>query len=329
MAEIVMGIATANSPIVVLEPELWSTYAENDKRNQDLWDTQGRHVSYQQLAESTGNRYAPLVNAERFRQASAQIQQALDRQARELSEVNPDVVMIFSYVSRDLFRLDNQPSFYVYCGESMIGKGHQLTPDTPAHVRKQVQAWGQEGHQQFKVASDFAREFVTALSAHGADPACADELPDPDQKGFGHTFTFPMMRLMGAKKFPIVPIALNAIFAPNRPVPKRCYAIGRAIQGALSEVGGNTRVAVILSGALSHFVVNEEIDGRVVRGLREDNADLLCDVPVNQLNGQNGQLRMFMTLGGIMAGRRLQWGEHLSVYRTPAGTGVGLFFARW
>ena len=36
MADIVLGIGTSHTPLLSLQPELWLTYAEADKRNAEL-----------------------------------------------------------------------------------------------------------------------------------------------------------------------------------------------------------------------------------------------------------------------------------------------------
>lgn len=328
MAEIVTALASANSPMLILSPEQWLMYAETDKKNPQLYDPQGRTINYEQLVQLNGERYAQEATLEHFKQQHAQIQRALERQTTELAAAKPDVVLILSYVSRDLFGLDNQPSLYVFGGPKMISRGHVLPAAAPGWMRDQAAGWGQDGHREFPVASSFARELAARLATQ-ADVAYAEELPNPANLGFGHIFTYPAMRLIGASGIPVVPVAVNVMMEPNIPSPTRCHDIGQAIATALDGVAGRARVAVVSSASLCHFTVNEALDAQVVRGLRENKPELLRGVPVSNLQGQNGQLRVYITLGGMMGARPIRWSEYLAIYRTPAGTGVGLFFAGW
>ena len=41
---------------------------------------------------------------------------------------------------------------------------------------------------------------------------------------------------------------------------KRCHAFGKSLAAAIGEWNSDARVAVVASGGLSHFVVDEEFD---------------------------------------------------------------------
>ena len=76
----------------------------------------------------------------------------------------------------------------------------------------------------------------------------------------------------------MVPVMLNTYFPPNQPTPKRSYNLGQAIRNAVSEWESDARVAVIASGGLSHFVINEELDQRVIKGLEDGDTDNLFNL---------------------------------------------------
>ncbi len=52
MADIVLGLASARSPMVNLPPERWHTLGENDKASTRLRRGNGQAVTYQELLES-------------------------------------------------------------------------------------------------------------------------------------------------------------------------------------------------------------------------------------------------------------------------------------
>ena len=65
----------------------------------------------------------------------------------------------------------------------------------------------------------------------------------------------------------MVPLLLNTYYPPNVPTAARCHDIGRALRRVLDADTSDLRVAIVASGGLSHFVVDEELDRRVMRAL--------------------------------------------------------------
>jgi hypothetical protein len=105
--------------------------------------------------------------------------------------------------------------------------------------------------------------------------------------------------------------------------------IGRAIRAAIDASQFNRRVAVIASGGLSHFVTNEELDRRVINALKTGDPTDQCRLPVKLLKSGSSEIRNWIAVAGILDGPKATWVEYVPVYRTPAGTGIGLAFARW
>ena len=58
MAQLIAGFATSHTPILALVADEWEARAKNDRKNPLLWDTEGVHRSYDDIAERVGNRYA-------------------------------------------------------------------------------------------------------------------------------------------------------------------------------------------------------------------------------------------------------------------------------
>ena len=53
---------------------------------------------------------------------------------------------------------------------------------------------------------------------------------------------------------------MNTYYPPNQPNPKRCYDFGRTLRSAIEAWPTKARVAILASGGLSHFVVDEDLD---------------------------------------------------------------------
>lgn len=329
MAEIVMGLATANTPLLVLESSQWAARAAADRNNKNLTDVDGEKRTYDELAQRNGDRYAKFATPEHFKEQYEASKKSLDRLTAELAQAKPDVVVLLSHDAHNVFTDENQPVMCVYFGEKMIGGKSNLAPDAPEWQKTVAKGQGQDEHHEFAVASEFARELIVKLMAQGVDTASANEIPDPDKHGFGYTYTFPVVRLMGGGKYPLVPILLNSLFPPNQPTPRRCYELGRALRRAIAQTAPGTRVAIVTSLGMSHFVTNEELDRKVLKAIEAHDADTLRQIPVKLIGGSNGQIRDLLMMAGVMEDQRVNWSEYIPVYRTPAGTGIGIAFVSW
>ena len=80
---------------------------------------------------------------------------------------------------------------------------------------------------------------------------------------------------MNGTTIPTVPIMLNTYYPPNQPTPKRCYALGQALRQAIESWLSAKRVAVIASGGLSHFVIDEELDHQIITAMQNKDAATL------------------------------------------------------
>ena len=89
----------------------------------------------------------------------------------------------------------------------------------------------------------------------------------PRRQGMAHAFAFPVCRWFNGKRPPMVPISINTCYPPNWISPKRAFALGRAVREAILNWDSDARVAVVTSGGLSHFTVDEEIDSLALEGL--------------------------------------------------------------
>jgi aromatic ring-opening dioxygenase catalytic subunit (LigB family) len=65
----------------------------------------------------------------------------------------------------------------------------------------------------------------------------------------------------------------------NQPTPKRCYVLGQALHQAVESWPSDKRVAVIASGGLSHFVIDEELDHQIITAMQNSDAAALTTIP--------------------------------------------------
>ena len=89
MAELVLGIGTSHGPLLSLEAERWSERAQDDLRNQRLNLSDGRWLSYGDLAAERGTPFADIATVEQFQAKEDASQKALDRIAADLARLRP------------------------------------------------------------------------------------------------------------------------------------------------------------------------------------------------------------------------------------------------
>jgi hypothetical protein len=313
----------------------WETRARNDRKNQHLFDVDGTELSYDILHQRVGDKYASIAVPEHWSAQAASAQRCLDRLKEDLAEANPDVVVVIGDDEHEFFTDANMPAMSVFYGDPAISRRF-VQPNDPrgsdpeyAWMKMVARMYGMDENRRFATHPDLARAFIERLIESGFDVAIQNGVPEPEKVGFGHAFGFVVMRLMGERQIPIVPVILNTYYPPNQPTPARCYDMGKALRSAIEDFSGDLRVAVLASGGLSHFVTNEPLDTSVLDALRNDDAATLRSVPTKLLYDGSSEIRNWIALGGALDGLRHNWSEYIPVYRTPAGTGIGLAFGRW
>lgn len=122
---------------------------------------------------------------------------------------------------------------------------------------------------------------------------------------------------------------LNTYYPPNVPPPGCCWRLGEAIRAAVDAWDTAERVAVFASGGLSHFVVLEDLDRRVLAGLEAGDAATFDAIPPARLRSGTSETLNWITAGGALGGLRFGLVDYIPAYRSPAGTGCGMAFATW
>jgi len=226
------------------------------------------------------------------------------------------------------------PSVLVYRGETIANVPNR-TRRPAADVAKRP-AWSQRAlaryyeeseTRHYPVDARLANHLIGALVDRDFDVASANALPDGE--GEGHAFGFVHQRILKDVAIPIVPVFLNTYYPPNQPSPRRCYRLGQAIRESVEAYPEKLRIGVVASGGLSHFTVDEALDGEVIRAIREKDAAALQALPREQLNSGSSEIRNWICAAGALEHLDLSWLHYAPGYRTPAGTGTGLCFASW
>lgn len=330
MAEIVIGVGTSHTPLLSLDGDEWQSRASDDFRNKNLNLSDGRWVTYDELDLEVGGRYADIAVPAVFREKSDRSQAALDRIADDIEAAAPDVVIIVGDDQEELYSKANMPAVALYYGDEIVTHEHELLSlsSPPSWAAKVTEGWAVDAIHRFPAHRAFALELIEGLLANDVDIAVCGEVEDPTKAGFGHAYGFVIKRLM-KKPLPVIPVLLNTYYPPNVLTPARCVAVGRALRKAVEASPSDLRVAVVASGGLSHFVVDEDLDGMVMDAMRRSAPSELSAIPRAALNAGSSEILNWVLTAGAIEHLGCQWSEYVPVQRTPAGTGVGMGFAVW
>jgi len=328
MAEIVLAIGTSHSPLLASPSEDYPKHAEIDAKGRKLLDKSGKACSYGELLAqanpSIKDQIAPEVMAERAGRCSANIAKL----AKIIGEAELDALIIVGDDQNEQFFDDNMPSILIYWGDTIGNNPLQMPEDAPPFWRKARSQYHEStSSRDYPVDARLGLHLITSLIESDFDVSHAKRLSKAH--GEGHAFGFVHRRLMTDRIVPIVPVVLNTYFPPNQPRPQRCYALGRAIAGAVRSLEGDGRVGIVASGGLSHFAVDEELDHLILDACRRKDAQTLASVPVQKLNSGTSEIRNWIAVAGAEEHLETVWQDYVPCYRSAAGTGCGMGFVAW
>jgi hypothetical protein len=244
-----------------------------------------------------------------------------------LRDARVDVVVVIGDDHREVFTDSCSPGLAIYCGDDVWDLPSPPESLTLASIK--ASDWAAHGQEpvNFATAGALAAHVVGSLADNGFDPAVVDRLPEGSS--IGHAFTFVNRRLVPGLEAPMLPIWLNAFYGANTPSAKRCFQIGQALRAAIESWPGDERVAVIASGGLSHYLVDESLDRLLLKAIEAKDTDHITSVSREQLQSGSGEIRMWLAGAGACEGLTVTHSAYVAGYRSLAGTGVGLGFLAW
>src|SRR5262245_13372183 len=357
MANIVLGLVTSQTPLLSLPGRLWPAYARRDEGNRELaFPPHGLVMSYKDALDTvTPEIRARYRGGEEFVKQAETCQHALDALSAALREARPDITVIIGDDQDEWFFEDNMPALSIYWGDSAPLIPRRVSGGLDAEIADAIMRGYGDVRMDVPVASRFGRFLIEYLTEHDFDVAhmryvkqpyggrVARRYPTregeldyvretaPQEQGLPHAAAFVVKRLFDNAPGMILPIFQNTCYPPNQPTPRRCFSVGEAIAGAVGEWSEPASVAIIASGGLSHFVVDEELDRTLLAALERKDSDALRTLPRHRLHSAGSEVLNWVALGGAMHRTPLAMEllAYVPVYRTPAGTGGGWAFARW
>lgn len=336
MAKIVLGMVASHGPLLGTPPELWTGRVQADLQNPAL-AYRGKTYNFQELsklreAENFGPQIELPVRQKRFDACQA----AIAEMARVFAEVKPDVTIMLGNDQEEIMGDDNQPAFMVCYAERLdnvpfndeqkkrLGPGVAVAE--PNHHPREAKAY--PGHPALGL------HLIEQLMARNFDVSTSRVLPERRESrltGLPHAFGFYYQRVMGDTAPPTVPLFTNTFYPPNRPTGKRCYDLGVALAEAIAAWDQNLRVAILGSGGMSHFVVDEKFDREFLEAFANRDPAQLLAFPDNYYRSGNSELKNWIPTKSAMdhAGLNMTLVDYQPLYRSLAGTGSGMGFAYW
>jgi hypothetical protein len=338
MAKLVYGFGCSHGPLLSTPPERWDLRAADDRKNPEH-PFRGKVYTFPELVEARRGEkdFEKEMSLEMRQLRHERNQRAMDRLGQKLAEVNPDVVVVVGDDQHEWFKEDVQPSFSVYCADQVIN-----TKIDPEEIKTKSPgiALARAGHhppedQAYPVPS-LARAIIDQAIEDEFDVAISSE-QRTNKRGIvsvGHAVGFIYRRILKDRPIPVVPILLNTYFPPNQPTPKRCYEFGQSIGRAISAWNGENkdkRVAVCASGGISHFVIDEEFDERMLTAMKKQDTKTIFAEPQNMFQSGTSETKNWICVAGILAqsGFDMKMVDYVPSYRSEAGTGCGMGYATW
>jgi hypothetical protein len=334
MAVLIGAIGTSHGPLLATAPPVWKLRAGADRKSATHWYRGQRYDYAGLLAQREPGYGAAIEPAEQERRYQA-CQKGLDRLAEVFRELKPDLVIIVGNDQKEVFLDDLTPAITVFSGEQINN-----VPLTNAQLERLPPgiAEAEEGHcppggAVYPGAPRSAEQLVQHLTDLGFDISTSTRLPTGDgrQAGIPHAFGFAYCRIMENDPPPSIPLYVNVGVPPNQPRIGRCIALGHALHEAISRLPAELKVVLVASGGMTHFVVDEELDQRVLAALSKGDEAELMGIPEDRFNGNTAEIKSWMPVAfaAKRAGLEMQLVDYVACYRTEAGTGSGMAFAYW
>jgi 3-O-methylgallate 3,4-dioxygenase len=327
MAKLVLGLGTSHSPQLNTPPDKWHLRAEGDTRRTNLFSPRdGTLLTYEELLAQADSYIVKEITPEKMQARHDANQRGIAKVAETFAAETPDVLIMVGDDQDEIIHNDNMPAICVYWGDSVLGKPRDVSAQAPEAARVSAWAYGHE-EKRYPVEAGLGRHLIESFIDQDFDVAHSRYLEEG--QGIGHAFGFVYNRIMNESAVPTIPIMLNTYFPPNQPTPKRCYELGRALRNAVESWDSNARVGIIASGGLSHFVVDEELDRRALKAMKEHDVDTLSALPRERLNAGTSETRNWLVVSGAAEEMDMDLFDYVPCYRSPAGTGCAMAFAKW
>lgn len=336
MAKIVLGMWTTHGPTLSTTPEEWLLRLPSDHANKQHWYKTGRYDfnTLIEMRKDEGLDVKSSLPERTKRHDSCRV--AIDRMAEVYAEVKPDIAIIFGNDQQELFNDSLMPAFTFFNGETVWNEPSSKEQAAKHPPGIHAAEWGHKppAYTEYPGHPELANYLIGDLVSHGFDITRASKLPKLDNhwhSGIGHAFGFVYRQIMRDIVVPHVPIITNTFFPPNQPTARRCFEMGRNVGRALRAWKSDARIAIIGSGGMSHFVIDEALDRQMFEALAARDGEALCNIGEDWLQSGSSELKNWIAAAGALFETELDGGVigYEPCYRSEAGTGTANGFVAW
>lgn len=330
MAELILGIGTSHGPMLSTPPEQWDLRAKADRANRQHY-YRGNPYDFESLLQERAPGFASEIGLETRRERFARCQRALDALGAKLKEAAPDALVIVGNDQKEIFNDELTPAITVYRG-ARIENIPYTKPESSPGLGVAEKGNCPEGGAVYPGAPELADHIIRSVLDQDFDVAQSTVLPKGAARpGIPHAYGFVYHRVLQDAPPPSVPVVFNVHFPPNRPKIHRCLALGRALGKAIESFEGGSRIALLASGGLTHFVIDEEMDRIVLDAMRNGDEEALAKLPESYFQSGTAEIKNWMPVIAAMnaAGKRFNLVDYVPCYRSEAGTGNAVAFVYW
>jgi 3-O-methylgallate 3,4-dioxygenase len=329
MAKIVLGLGTSHGPMLSTPPDQWTLRAQFDRTVKHPW--KGKMWGFDELvAARAENHFEKQITPELWRSRHAACRTALDKLAKIFDAATPDVVVIMGNDHMEMFDESSVPAFTVFWGEELVNNPWTKEREAKAAIGTLIAVPGHvpPNGARYPCVPALGKHLIEDMIGNGFDVAAMKRLPGDETP---HAYGFVYRQIMGDKLIPCVPLACNTYYPPNQPTIRRCYDFGKALARAIESWPGNQRVALIASGGLSHFVIDESIDQTFIEAMKTRRIDELAALGEDTFQSGTSEIKNWVPVAGAMAelGFDFNLVDYVPCYRSIAGTGNAMGFVSW
>jgi len=329
MAEIVLAIGTSHGPMLSTPPQGWDLRVPDDRRNHHPY--RGKLWRFEELVElRRAERLNEQITPEVWSRRHAACRAAIEQLARVFETVKPDIAVLFGDDQMECFRHGVVPSLGVFYGDAFVNREYSperraalppgIEPSLPGHIPP--------GGATYPGSAELALQLIGAVQADGFDLCAMRQLPENETP---HAFGFLCRQIMQDRVIPSVPVFINTFYPPNQPTAARCAALGGSIARAIRNWKSPLRIALLASGGLTHFVIDEEVDQQVLEGIRRGDVTRITSLPESTFQSGTSEIKNWIPVVAAMAqiGMPAHVVDYVPCYRSIAGTGNAMGFVYW
>lgn len=338
MAEIVLGIGCAHTPQLHTMAEDWDIRGNRDRSDGiPLW-FRGRKLKYAALeAERAEERLGDLLDLPTRRAALEASFAAMDRLHDIFAAADPDVVVMIGNDQHEFFS-DIVPAFAVIAADELPNLPRTAEQNARLPVGIELSDHGHLPAEPLAYPGHRAlgQHIARGLTGESFDVTLCHEKPTVRNEksllyGLPHAYGFLYKNVLRDRIKPNVPVDVNCWYYDNSPSARRAWDFGGAVARAIRSWEEDVRVAVLTTGGLTHFVVDETWDRWFLDAMARADGEALSSIPQNALMAGTSECKSWIATSAAMkeAGLSMSLVDYQKLYRTEGGTGSSCAFVAW